>query len=124
ARIAEIENNIGSSYTAGDGLTLTGSDFDIDLTDTAIFASDGTGERVVVMPSDGLLRAKGIDAGSETLTLSSDDEVFLSSDVKLNFNAPQMTVGATNNVDIEAGSTALYLNDSSVYLQNGAGESG
>jgi len=45
-----------TEYTAGDGLSLTGTDFDIDLTDTTIFADDGTSSRAVKTSSAGVIQ--------------------------------------------------------------------
>ena len=45
-----------TEYTAGDGLSLTGTDFDVDLTDTTIFADDGTSSRAVKTSSTGVIQ--------------------------------------------------------------------
>lgn len=54
-----------TTYTGGDGLTLTGTDFDIDLTDTLIFTSTNTANRAVVRDASG-----NFSAGTITATLS------------------------------------------------------
>lgn len=49
----------GSSYTFGDGLTESGGDVDIDMTDTTVFAEADTASRVPVRSSGGVINATG-----------------------------------------------------------------
>ena len=56
---------VSTSYTAGDGLTLTGADFDVDLTDTTVFTSANTASKAVVRDGSG-----NFSAGTITASLS------------------------------------------------------
>ena len=56
---------VSTSYTAGDGLTLTGADFDVDLTDTTVFTSTNTASKAVVRDGSG-----NFSAGTITASLS------------------------------------------------------
>lgn len=51
-----------AAYTAGDGITLTGVDFDIDLTDTTVFTSTDTASKAVVRDGSGDFAAGTITA--------------------------------------------------------------
>lgn len=58
-------SSVDTTYTGGDGLTLTGTDFDVDLTDTLIFTSTNTANRAVVRDGSG-----NFSAGTITASLS------------------------------------------------------
>ena len=47
AAVIDYVDGAGSVYTAGDGLTLTGTDFDVDLSDTTIFSTSDASKAVV-----------------------------------------------------------------------------
>lgn len=67
-------DNTDTTYTAGDGLSLTGTDFDVDLTDTVIFTSTNTASKAVVRDASGNFAAGTITAnltGDVTGTVSS-----------------------------------------------------
>ena len=69
-----VFTDTNTTYTAGDGLSLTGTDFDIDLSDSLIFADDGSVSRAVKTDANGAITdAKGdvrdIPASATTGTL-------------------------------------------------------
>jgi hypothetical protein len=89
--------NGASVYTAGDGLTLTASDFDIDVTDTTIFknTSAGAGDAAIVpiLDASGELDLTFIKtgAGSDYITGASANVT--------GANLSTLTAGSTSNAD-------------------------
>jgi hypothetical protein len=87
---AYADGLVGGAYTAGDGLTLTGSDFDIDLTDTTKFTAVGAVSRVPVLTAGGVLLAAGASSNSGAFALDA---------------AAALTVGGTTQTGLTIGRT-------------------
>lgn len=95
----------GGSYTAGDGLTLTGSDFDVDLSDTTIFSNAGVASRALVLDGSSRVIATALRRTGGTLTV----ETITSGDVVL-AAADAVAISATvGGVAVNA-NTAIALN--------------
>ena len=113
-----IKRPTSGSYTAGDGLTLTGSDFDIDLTDTTVFSSTATASRAVVRDASGdtavrYLTAERINGTSNTVQINGSTEV--------ETNCGVYDVNATGAATLDAASIALACSGVASLVSTGLG---
>lgn len=61
---SQVGGGGGSSYTAGEGLDLDGTEFLVDPSDTLVFSDVGAPNRVMRMPASGVLPVSAIDGGA------------------------------------------------------------
>jgi len=138
-KIAEWDTAAGS-YTAGDGLTLTGSDFDLDLTDTTKFTDAGVASRAVVLDASSRVVANGIrrtsgnfaveTVTSGTLTITSAGTVpitgttcSLTGSVAANLVGPTAVVGTAPSTGARHVFTAAGGSNYARVVYDGAGAS-
>jgi hypothetical protein len=122
----------GGTYTAGDGITLTGSDFDIDLTDTAIFTTTGAASRVPVLSAGSLVPCLGTTGttmalastgGVCTVTGSTTATMTASSGAATVTGTTAVLSATGGNARVSATTSISLWTDSGVSIRNTAGDS-
>jgi hypothetical protein len=105
-----VDNNSGGSYTAGDGLTLTGTEFDINKSTSG----DWWGDKVVHIPADGVVEVgKYIDWHSTDAGTSDYDYRMTAGTNSMTFSDDLLVQGelkASDNFRVESSGDLLKVN--------------